>query len=615
MNFKKIFQQLICLLLVALIFINCTPIKTEATAITAGTIAAVSAVNVPAALAIGAGAITLGVMVGERSDDLQNMVSNAASSLTDFVKDGTVELMRVVDEAGTATYYAAGDLLEGLRSNLISSSSVYQNPVLNDVTVHSDVVPFGGYYFSGKSLITVEFLSFTKGTNTWGYNYSVYLVSCVPDAPLYWGSSPSSVTNEHSSSILYIDGKNYRYAYSTTGSSCNDPSDIIAKYPKAHVVDAGKNDAKPYVSAYLANSDSYLSDLDVTLGQFPSVPVDGTSARQWSEEYTDKGLYVIGGGNNSDPGAESGKWYWPLALAANIAALLSLSQADQWSGVTPSDFSEYLPAIEYTIISRPEVDFGAGLEIFPVISPGTGSDSEGVDVPYIPDIAAGVIGIASTVILISEALTNIKDIVIDWFTVKWAAFVTWFMDTLTAIKEGVLAIPDIIVDAIATVGAAVVSIWEWLTTTFGALIDTIIGILSDILAWALGLVEALVVALEALLVKIFVPDMAVIEDAVADLRAQFPFFDSIIITGQYLLNGITSGTPPVIYMHLEDAEGALNWGGTVAVLDMSFYSRYKAAGDLIMSSCLLTVFAWRTFKRLPGIISGAGSDIQVFKEV
>ena len=86
------------------------------------------------------------------------------------------------------------------------------------------------------------------------------------------------------------------------------------------------------------------------------------------------------------------------------------------------------------------------------------------------------------------------------------------------------------------------------------------------------------------------------------------------MSGQYLLNGITSGSPPVIYMHLQDAEGTLNWGGTVAVLDMSFYSRYKLAGDLIMSSALITIFAWRTFKRLPGIISGAGSDIQVFKE-
>lgn len=191
---------------------------------------------------------------------------------------------------------------------------------------------------------------------------------------------------------------------------------------------------------------------------------------------------------------------------------------------------------------------------------------------------------------------------------------TKIWESVNSVKDAIVSLPGTIVGAIEDIGIKLQSVWEWLTTTLGALIETIIGILSDILAWALGLVDAFVVALEALLTKIFVPDIAVIESAVADLRAQFPFFDSIIVTGQYLLNGITSGSPPVIYMHLQDAEGTLNWGGTVAVLDMSFYSRYKPAGDLIMSSALITIFAWRTFKRLPGIISGAGSDIQVFKE-
>ena len=189
------------------------------------------------------------------------------------------------------------------------------------------------------------------------------------------------------------------------------------------------------------------------------------------------------------------------------------------------------------------------------------------------------------------------------------------LESINNVKDAIAALPGTIVGAIENIGIKLHSIWEWLCETLPEWLQKLLDVLTAIKDWALGLLDALLVGFQTLLIKLFVPDVAVLQAIVADLRAQFPFFDSVIVTGQYLLNGINSGSPPVIYAHLEAAEGAYTWGGTVAVLDMRFYERYKSAGDLIMSSALLTFFAWRTFKRLPSIISGAGADIEVYKEI
>ena len=158
-----------------------------------------------------------------------------------------------------------------------------------------------------------------------------------------------------------------------------------------------------------------------------------------------------------------------------------------------------------------------------------------------------------------------------------------------------------------TITEGITSLLEGLKTGF----DTLADLLTDLKDWFLSLPELLLNGFKALLIELFVPDIPSIQAAVADLRSQFPFFDAIIASGQYLHTSISSGSPPVIYMYLQDAEGLYKWGDTVAVLDMNFYTRYKPIGDLIMSSAMITFFAWRSFKRLPGIISGTGSDTDI----
>lgn len=92
--------------------------------------------------------------------------------------------------------------------------------------------------------------------------------------------------------------------------------------------------------------------------------------------------------------------------------------------------------------------------------------------------------------------------------------------------------------------------------------------------------------------------------------------DSVLATGEAIIAALNlSGTPPVIYAHFENAEGAFNWGGTVAVLDMTWYSRYKAAGDAFLSGVIWIFFLWRVFIKLPSIISGVGGTVRTFDSI
>ena len=178
---------------------------------------------------------------------------------------------------------------------------------------------------------------------------------------------------------------------------------------------------------------------------------------------------------------------------------------------------------------------------------------------------------------------------------------TWGEDVISGIGDKLKGIGEDIASGAQKVGE---------TITSG--VDVITSTLSDILEWIKSIPGQLLSGLEAL----FVPDMAALADTVLEMRAEYPFFDAILATGQAIGNAISASSgPPVVYVHLENDEGQFTKGGTVAVLDMSFYERYKSVGDVVISSFMLLAFAWRVFVKLPGIISGVPGDVQVFQNV
>lgn len=137
-----------------------------------------------------------------------------------------------------------------------------------------------------------------------------------------------------------------------------------------------------------------------------------------------------------------------------------------------------------------------------------------------------------------------------------------------------------------------------------------------------GLLRRIAIACEALADKIlggiesiFAPDPALMQEISEAFTDKFGFVSTLHNLGTDLLSINASSAPPVVYIHLEDAEGSIYYGETCKALDMSWYARYKEDGDRIMSGFLWIGFLWLLFKRASAIINGAematdyGTDI------
>lgn len=103
---------------------------------------------------------------------------------------------------------------------------------------------------------------------------------------------------------------------------------------------------------------------------------------------------------------------------------------------------------------------------------------------------------------------------------------------------------------------------------------------------------------------IFVPDAALTTEITDTFSEKFAFVPQLHALGVDLLNLKPDSEPPVIWIHLEDTEGSINYGGTVKALDMSWYERYKEDGDRIIGGFLWLGFLWMLFKRAAAIIKG-----------
>lgn len=380
---RRWLRVLVCLLLVCCFLINLSPLRADATAAgVAGTIASVTAVNVPAGLVYGAAAIALGVMAGT-NDDFQNLVDSGVSAGSEWIKDGCVELLRVVDEAGNAIYYAAGEFLEFLRQGLFDSGVLSDNSIslTNDVSYS-----IGGTDWSvltsaiGTGPDSAYFVVATGSYyNTGNYPdvYSAFILSPANVKFRYSQNGGSYSSYQNLTASVYTNG----YALALGSSSDHVSSGLP-------VVNVGEkyDTYNAFVNALLAkvvgtSGVNISTEYDLTLGQISTVPIDGTSARSWAgDEVADRnGLYVKYNNDPDPPDDNNGHWFWKLMLPVTAASLLAMSQADEWTGETPQEFSEYTTSQEFEILDAPEINGYQGIEISPLTSPspGTGGDSSG----------------------------------------------------------------------------------------------------------------------------------------------------------------------------------------------------------------------------------------------
>lgn len=105
------------------------------------------------------------------------------------------------------------------------------------------------------------------------------------------------------------------------------------------------------------------------------------------------------------------------------------------------------------------------------------------------------------------------------------------------------------------------------------------------------------------------------ESKIDTLRQRYSFVNSIysFCIGVGDLGMSIGSKPPIIYVDLGAAEGAHVWGERVVFLDLTWYSRYKPAGDAIISAFLWAMFGWRMLHYLPGLVNGASGVVGDFK--
>lgn len=142
-----------------------------------------------------------------------------------------------------------------------------------------------------------------------------------------------------------------------------------------------------------------------------------------------------------------------------------------------------------------------------------------------------------------------------------------------------------------------------LGSVFTSAIDTVVSKISNFF-------ENFYSLLQELLIYLFVPEEEYFQERTERILQKFDFAESVYDTAQVFVNFINTndfGKAPVITIDLSNATGKYNYGTSSLCFDMSFFAPYKPISDVILSGFMWLVFAWNTFRDLPGIINGVGA--------
>ena len=209
---------------------------------------------------------------------------------------------------------------------------------------------------------------------------------------------------------------------------------------------------------------------------------------------------------------------------------------------------------------------------------------------YIADARDKVVaGIESIPAYIESTSDKIAD-VIEGAQAVLAGIFSNVLDELKAIPK---SIADIFTDVIEGAKTGWLTLWDWLKKILDAI---------------LSLPASIAELIEAILTKVFVPDLAKAQDQILAIQNKFGWVTAL---NDCIKNNLTSlkpdSAPPVIYIDFTQAESFkyVPVGKQVAI-DFSWYARYKPTGDAIIGSFMWIVYLWYLWKRLPDIISGSG---------
>ena len=160
--------------------------------------------------------------------------------------------------------------------------------------------------------------------------------------------------------------------------------------------------------------------------------------------------------------------------------------------------------------------------------------------------------------------------------------------TLANIWESIKGIPAAIAEKI---GAFFTTLWGWLQSIIDA-------------------ITALPAAIAEKIGALFKPDEALLSEITDTFKGKFGFFSTLKQFGSDLFGMTPETEPPVIWVHLENAESkyGYSYGDKQKIFDMTWYQKYKASVDGLLSGFLWLGYLWLLFKRAPSILNGMQMD-------
>lgn len=157
------------------------------------------------------------------------------------------------------------------------------------------------------------------------------------------------------------------------------------------------------------------------------------------------------------------------------------------------------------------------------------------------------------------------------------------------------------------------NIWESIKGIPAAIAEKIGAFFTTLWGWLQNIIDAITALPAAIAEKIgalFKPDEALLSEITDTFKGKFGFFSTLKQFGSDLFGMTPETEPPVIWVHLENAESMFgyNYGDKQKIFDMTWYQKYKASVDGLLSGFLWLGYLWLLFKRAPSILNGMQMD-------
>ena len=157
------------------------------------------------------------------------------------------------------------------------------------------------------------------------------------------------------------------------------------------------------------------------------------------------------------------------------------------------------------------------------------------------------------------------------------------------------------------------NIWESIKGIPAAIAEKIGAFFTTLWGWLQNIIDAITALPAAIAEKIgalFKPDEALLTEITDTFKGKFGFFSTLKQFGNDLFGMTPESEPPVIWVHLENAESKFgyNYGDKQKIFDMTWYQKYKASVDGLLSGFLWLGYLWLLFKRAPSILNGMQMD-------